>query len=158
VEDAQLLLAYIAHDASVDIDHETLDTFVQAKYMLQNDQWTPEAEIDFHVKYDRMAKIIEPVTIESLRATIVRRLPLGCKIQRKFFWFLTTNLISIKNKLLKNMPARFAGNLWPFTDYNKIHKHELTRIIHKLQYFPISVTKRPETIREHFVIIRVNSH
>ncbi|MDM8518064.1 hypothetical protein QUF76_17850 [Desulfobacterales bacterium HSG16] len=70
VHDGQLLLAYVAHEALIDIDDETLETFVRSKYLIESDQWSPEAEIKFYKKYDRMAKNIQPVTIDSLRATM----------------------------------------------------------------------------------------
>lgn len=70
VADAQILVAYLAYEAAIDIDDETVNTFIKAKYLMQQNKWTPEAEAEFLTKYDKMAKIIAPVTIESLRSSM----------------------------------------------------------------------------------------
>ncbi len=70
VSEAQLLVAYVAHEGLIDVDREALDIFVRSKCLLQRGTWTAADEIAFWRAYDRMSALIKPVTIETLRSTM----------------------------------------------------------------------------------------
>ncbi len=70
VQEAQLLVAYVGHAGTIDFDPELLDVFITSKFLIRENKWTPEAEAEFWSAYDRMAALIKPVTIESLRSTM----------------------------------------------------------------------------------------
>jgi hypothetical protein len=70
VQDAQLMVAYIANKKSVAYQKETLDTIVESKYLIQENKWTRESEISFWLAYKELAGQIHPVTINSLEATL----------------------------------------------------------------------------------------
>lgn len=70
IEDAQLVAAYISRKGHIDIDRKLLETIVKAKYKCQNGEWTDEVEVDFLLALDKITKMLSPVSIKSLKATM----------------------------------------------------------------------------------------
>jgi len=69
IDDAQRLITYIAKDGSAELDEDVTRVIVDAKYKVANKQWTSECESQFLLNYDKLAKIVYPVTIASLNST-----------------------------------------------------------------------------------------
>ncbi|MCP4668752.1 MAG: hypothetical protein GY849_20625 [Deltaproteobacteria bacterium] len=70
VEDAQLLVAYVAREGVIDIDEGIVRTLIQSKYLLERHQWDAEAELRFWKAHDDMSVLIKPVTLDSLKWTM----------------------------------------------------------------------------------------
>lgn len=70
VHEAQLMLAYIANNGSVDYKKEPLDIIVEAKYRLRENNWTQKFEIAFWRAYKELSAQIYPVTIHSLESSL----------------------------------------------------------------------------------------
>lgn len=70
INDGQRLLAYIARNGSVELSPDVTQVIIDAKYKLAKDEWSAEAETVFLLNYDKLAKIVFPVTIESVNAVI----------------------------------------------------------------------------------------
>ncbi|WP_086933817.1 hypothetical protein [Agarilytica rhodophyticola] len=70
VDDSQRLISYIAKNGDIELDPDVTNIIVQAKYKISENQWGSEDEVIFLSNYDKLAKIIYPVTVESLNAII----------------------------------------------------------------------------------------
>ena len=70
VEEAQLLVSYISRHSPVQIDTEQIEVLINSNHKIKTQNWTPQDEIKFWNAYDQIATSIEPVTIESLKATM----------------------------------------------------------------------------------------
>ncbi|PCI29520.1 MAG: hypothetical protein COB67_03960 [SAR324 cluster bacterium] len=70
VNDAQLLVNYIAYQGQVTFIQETLETVILSKFLLEEKQWNAEIEIKFWHAYENLSSAIAPVTVESLKATM----------------------------------------------------------------------------------------
>ena len=68
VTNAEIMLAYIT-EHGINISKEHVNNVVHSKYLLQNKQWSPEAEVDLRLTYNELTKLIAPVTIDSLIAS-----------------------------------------------------------------------------------------
>lgn len=66
--DAERLLAH-ASEYGVKLDPKYIKAIVNAKKNNQENEWTEQEEIDFWVAFQILAKAVEPVSIDSLRAT-----------------------------------------------------------------------------------------
>jgi hypothetical protein len=84
VYEAQILVSYIARYSPVTVDREATETLIKAKYKIEEDKWGPEEELLFWDSYDKVASSIEPVTIESLKATMPD--PFEKKTDKKKIW------------------------------------------------------------------------
>lgn len=71
VENAELLLNY-ATETGLDIREDWVETFIAAKRCKEKSKWDTQTEIKFWMAYKGMSKIVQPVTIDSLRATKTR--------------------------------------------------------------------------------------
>lgn len=70
IDDGQRLVAYIAKHGDMELNTEVTDIIIQAKYKISTNKWSAEDEATFLSNYDKLAKIIYPVTVESLNAII----------------------------------------------------------------------------------------
>lgn len=77
VHEAQLLLTYVARNG-IEIDSNVVAELVQAKYGLEQAQWTAEQEIKFWSAFNALTKVVQPVSVASLKAT--QAVPMGAKI------------------------------------------------------------------------------
>lgn len=70
INDSQKLIAYIAKDGDANLDPDVTQIVIDAKYKVTNNEWSAEDEGAFLINYDRLAKIVYPVTVESLNSII----------------------------------------------------------------------------------------
>ena len=68
IQEAQLLLAFSAQKG-LEVDESIVAVIVKAKHMLDEKQWTVEMETEFWMAFNALAKLVSPVSVESLRAT-----------------------------------------------------------------------------------------
>lgn len=68
--DAERLLAH-ASEHGIVIDTKFIKAIINAKKNNQKNEWTEQDEIDFWVAFQVLAKAVEPVSIDSLRAASV---------------------------------------------------------------------------------------
>lgn len=68
--DAERLLAH-ASEYGIEIDEMYIRAIVNAKKNNQSNEWSEQDEIDFWVAFQVLAKAVEPVSIDSLRAASV---------------------------------------------------------------------------------------
>lgn len=68
--DAERLLAH-ASEYGIELDQQHIKAIVNAKKNNQSNEWTEQEEIDFWVAFQALAKSVEPVSIDSLRASSV---------------------------------------------------------------------------------------
>ena len=72
VSDGQRLITYIARNGDSELDPEVTKIIIDAKYKVSNGTWTTEDENTFLSNYDKLAKMVYPVTIESINSIIPR--------------------------------------------------------------------------------------
>ncbi len=70
ITDAQRIITYIIRNGTITLDHDIAHIIVDAKYKIANKQWTGQDEKIFLINYDKLSKIIYPVTVESIRSVI----------------------------------------------------------------------------------------
>jgi hypothetical protein len=68
LEEAMMILAHTA-ERGIAVEPEVAQTLVRAKYLDQEQKWTPDDEAAFWTAYNRISQVIRPVTIDSIRAT-----------------------------------------------------------------------------------------
>ncbi len=71
VQHSQLILSYIAENG-IEIRREYVQTLTHSKYLATENKWTEEAEAEFWLSYQKVSRLIQPATIDSLVATIER--------------------------------------------------------------------------------------
>ncbi|OQW95235.1 MAG: hypothetical protein BWK79_03130 [Beggiatoa sp. IS2] len=67
IQEAQLLLGYVARNG-LDVDETIVANIVQAKGWLEQKEWDPEKEIRFWNSFNMLSKIVQPVSVASLKA------------------------------------------------------------------------------------------
>lgn len=72
IEDAQLLLTYAAEEG-LHIQQELVRDIVSSRFHLRKKSFDQEKEIQFWTAFDALSQKIQPVCIESIKATRVRR-------------------------------------------------------------------------------------
>jgi hypothetical protein len=80
VQNAQLMVAYIANKKSIAYKSEALDTIVESKYLMEENNWSRQSEIAFWIAYKELASQIHPVTINSLESSLAKPY---CSTQKK---------------------------------------------------------------------------
>ncbi|OUS25030.1 hypothetical protein A9Q99_22550 [Gammaproteobacteria bacterium 45_16_T64] len=70
INDGQRLITFIAKDGDTELDPDVTRIIIDAKYKMSNNQWSAEDEEVFLINYDKLAKIVYPVTVESLHSII----------------------------------------------------------------------------------------
>lgn len=68
VSDAQLLLRY-AIKKGIDIEHDTIQTIIEAHQLIEVDKWQLEFEVKFWEAFKILAQKTAPVSVASLKAT-----------------------------------------------------------------------------------------
>ncbi len=67
LHDAEMLLAHAA-EYGIDVDEKHIKAIVEAKSKEQSENWTEEDEINLWLAYQTISKLVQPVTIDSIRA------------------------------------------------------------------------------------------
>ena len=80
---SQLLLSYIA-EHGIDIEAKQINILTHAKHFDANSEWTADEEAIFWFTYQQVVKLIRPVTINSLLATIEQPILNQNFVQRMF--------------------------------------------------------------------------
>ena len=100
VADAQLLVAYAAGKCQNDIDKETLTPLINAKkYVNGTGPIDERIESEFWLAYQKIWKLVKPVTAESLRSNL--------SIEPRFLSRILTNIQPVTKRVNKNIPALF---------------------------------------------------
>lgn len=68
LQDAEMLLSHAA-EYGIDIDVKHIKAIVDAKAKEQAENWTKEDEINLWLAYQTISKLVQPVTIDSIRAS-----------------------------------------------------------------------------------------
>ncbi len=68
VLDAERLLAY-SSEFGIEINEKHIRTLVDAKVFEKNNSWTAKAEADFWISFRILSKNIQPVSVDSIRAS-----------------------------------------------------------------------------------------
>ncbi|MCQ2974539.1 MAG: DUF2157 domain-containing protein [Bacteroidales bacterium] len=68
VSNAEIMLTYIT-EHGIDIKKEYVETVINSKYLCEQNQWSPEVEVDMRIVYKELTKLIAPVTVDSLIAS-----------------------------------------------------------------------------------------
>ena len=76
LHDAEMLLAH-ASEYGIEIDPKHIKAVVEAKSKEQNEAWTEEDEINLWLAYQTISKQVQPVTIDSIRASSEEEKPNG---------------------------------------------------------------------------------
>jgi len=102
VADAQLLVAYAAGKCQNDIDKETLTPLINAKKYVNGTgpiDVDERIESEFWLAYQKIWKLVKPVTAESLRSNL--------SIEPRFLSRILTNIQPVTKRVNKNIPALF---------------------------------------------------
>ena len=70
INDGQRIITYIIRHGTITLDPEIANIIIDAKYKIANKQWSAQDENTFLIHYDKLSKIIHPVTVESIRCVI----------------------------------------------------------------------------------------
>jgi hypothetical protein len=68
LRDAEMLLAHAA-EYGIEVDTKHIKAIVDAKAKEQNENWTEEDEINLWQAYQTISKLVQPVSIDSIRAS-----------------------------------------------------------------------------------------
>ncbi len=80
---SELMLVH-STEYGLDIEREELKILTEAKEAFDNDLWSKEIEVEFWLVYKKLAKLIYPVTIDSLNASQETVIKQPSPIQRLF--------------------------------------------------------------------------
>ncbi|MBN1252152.1 MAG: hypothetical protein JXR51_03045 [Bacteroidales bacterium] len=68
VIDAERLLAYAA-EFGIKVSEKHIKSIVESKNREQTNNWTEKEEIDFWIAFQTLSKIVQPVSVDSIRAS-----------------------------------------------------------------------------------------
>lgn len=68
LEEAQILLAYAAQ-RGLEVDKNVIGILVRSVHEAETQTWTTDLETQFWIAFNSLARSIQPVTVDSLRAT-----------------------------------------------------------------------------------------
>jgi len=68
LQNAELVLYYIS-EGGVDAQKADIEIITKAKEKLENDEWSSDMEVDFWIAYRNLTVLIEPVSVDSLKAS-----------------------------------------------------------------------------------------
>ncbi len=98
VHDGQRLLVYMARNGNTGLDPELTGKVVEAKYKLENNAWSPEIENEFLLNYDKLAKMVYPVTVDSINAVIPKRVGAvkeKTKAEKAVIWYRRYTMLAL---------------------------------------------------------------
>ncbi|WP_159084180.1 hypothetical protein [Saccharobesus litoralis] len=114
VADGQRLITYIARNGNKQLDPIVTQNVIDAKYKIVNDEWTMEDEQAFLINYDKLAKAVYPVTVESIYAVIPadnrKNRPLT-KAERAVAWYRRYTMVALFFLLLIQVFFLFGEGL-----------------------------------------------
>jgi hypothetical protein len=100
VDDAQFLVAYAAGKCKNDIDETTLTTLINAKRSIDEKQpIDAKTEAEFWLAYQKIWKLVRPVTAESVKANL--------SVEPRFVSNILANIQPVPKWVDKNIPGLF---------------------------------------------------
>lgn len=106
IRDGQRLLTYISRNGSAQLDPSLTESIIDAKRYLVIGQWTVAQEQQYLVNYDKLAKSVFPVTVESINAIIpdkISKNPDVTKAQKAVAWYRRYTLVALVMMLLAQL-------------------------------------------------------
>ncbi len=95
--DAERLLAH-ASEYGIVLDQKHIKAIINAKKNNQKNEWPEQDEIDFWIAFQVLAKAVEPVTIDSLRASSI-------SVTEKYTWW--TKIWGVRKKSMVERSVLF---------------------------------------------------
>ena len=92
IDDSLILVSYIAKDGNKLLDESLTRQIINAKYARENHTWSEKQEHDFLVAYDKLAKAVFPVTVDSIQAI---QEPPRSKRGRWFNWSVAKGSVTL---------------------------------------------------------------
>jgi hypothetical protein len=89
IRNSELLLSHSA-EHGMDIKPEQIKVLTEAKYLLEQNEWSRQIEAEFWIVYKDLSRLIQPVNVESLLASTETEIIKPSKIRK----FLTGNIKS----------------------------------------------------------------
>ena len=114
VNDGQRLITYIARDGDSQLDPEITRVIIEAKHKVSNGKWCIEDENIFLLNYDKLAKIVYPVTIESIHAIIPlkhNQNRVMTKAERAVAWYRRYTMFALLLLLISQIYWLFGNDL-----------------------------------------------
>lgn len=114
IKDGQRLITYIARHGGSELDPEITAIILESKYKVARNEWTSEAENLFMLNYDKLAKIVYPVTVESINAIIPsqpNRKRKSTKAERAVSWYRRYTMLALLLLLLSQIYWLFGHAL-----------------------------------------------
>ncbi len=114
IADAQRLITYIARNGNAQLDEDVTQVIIEAKYKIVNEQWTVSDEKNFLINYDKLAKIVYPVTVESIHCVIPqssKNKRVLTKAESAVAWYRRYTLLSLFFLLLIQVYYLFGDDL-----------------------------------------------
>lgn len=112
--DGQRLVAYIAGDGANELDDALTQSIIDAKLALAKGQWTVSEENHYLINYDKLAKTVYPVTVESINAIVPdnkgnSRKP--TKAEKSVAWYRRYTLVALTLMLAAQLYWLVGNNL-----------------------------------------------
>ena len=138
INDGQRIITYIIRNGAITLDPDVANIIVDAKYKIANKQWTSQDESTFLVYYDKLSKIIYPVTVESIRSVIPVKSKassnkrVSTKAERSVAWYRRSTLLALFILLITQVYYLFgialSHNLSDFFEQREIVKVYITTL------------------------------
>ena len=106
IRDGQRLLTYISRNGTAQLDPSLTESIIDAKRYLVIGQWTVAQEQQYLVNYDKLAKSVFPVTVESINAIIpdkISKKPAVTKAQSAVAWYRRYTLVALVLMLIAQL-------------------------------------------------------
>lgn len=114
IKDGQRLITYIARDGGSELEPEITAVIIDSKYKAARNEWTEEVENRFMLNYDKLAKIVYPVTVESINAIIPaqsHKKRLATKAELAVAWYRRYTMIALLLLLISQIYWLFGHDL-----------------------------------------------
>ncbi len=110
INDGQRLLTYISKNGVASLDPDLSQAIIDAKCVLANGHWSAEEENRFLINYDKLAKLVYPVTVESINAIIPQKSgqngakkPEQTKADKAVGWYRRYTMVALLLMLLAQL-------------------------------------------------------
>lgn len=118
INDGQRLLAYISKNGVISLDPDLSQAIIDARCVLANGLWSVEEENRFLVNYDKLAKLVYPVTVESINAVIPKKVgpnatkkPEQTKADKAVGWYRRYTMVALLLMLLAQLYFMLGNEL-----------------------------------------------
>lgn len=116
VHDGQRLLCYIARNGDTELSPELTKCIVDAKFKVAEKKWSVEDESDFLLHYDKLAKIVYPVTVDSINAIVPKRIQtnnkaIKTKAEKAVIWYRRYTMTTLVFLIVTQLYWLFGNDL-----------------------------------------------